>query len=77
MHKFRHSSPADPIADNQGNSHSKHIQKLLSIIDEKEDSMNRQSKRRKTEMTAPEDGYSRSELRSNSEPEIQRVDHIF
>lgn len=77
MRKFHHSTPADPVSDGQGNSHSKRIQKILSIFDEKEDPMKRQSKRRKTEMSVPEDDNASSELRSNAEPEIQRLDHIF
>ncbi|KAL8126956.1 glutamate receptor 3.3-like [Apium graveolens] len=76
MRKFHHSTTADPVSDGQGSSHSKRIQKLLSIIDKK-DPIKRQSKRRKTETPVPEDNNASSELQSNSEPEIQRVDHIF
>ena len=77
MRKFCNSNPADPESESQRDSHSNRIQKLLSIIDEKEDPMKRRSKRRKTEISGPEDEYACSELRNNDEPEMQRLDHIF
>ncbi|KAK1378902.1 hypothetical protein POM88_025646 [Heracleum sosnowskyi] len=72
MRRFRHSAHANSLLDGQGTSRSKRVQKLLSILDEKEDPTKRQNKRRKVEISAPDDNKT-LELRRNVEPEIQNT----
>ncbi|KAK1378879.1 hypothetical protein POM88_025623 [Heracleum sosnowskyi] len=72
MRQFRHSAHADSLLDGQGTSRSKRLQKLLSILDEKEDPTKQQNKRRKVEISAPDDNKT-LELRRNVEPEIQNT----
>ncbi|KAL1810934.1 hypothetical protein ACET3Z_020999 [Daucus carota] len=50
IRQFRVSSHADSVSDGQSTSRSTRLQKLLSIMDEKEDPARRQSKRRKVEI---------------------------
>lgn len=76
LRQFRHSAHADSVSDGQGTSRSKRLQKLLSIMDEKEDPTTRQNKRRKVEISAPDDNKT-LELRKNAEPEIQILGHIL
>lgn len=56
IRQFRHSARADSISDGgQGSVRSRRLQKLLSLIDEKEDLWKRPNKRRKVEILIPED----------------------
>lgn len=55
IRQFRHAAHADSISDGQGSVRSRRLQKLLSLIDEKEDLSKRPNKRRKVEILAPED----------------------
>ncbi|XP_074357270.1 glutamate receptor 3.3 [Apium graveolens] len=76
IRQFRHSALTDSVSGGQGTSRSKRLQKLLSIMDEKEDPTKRQNKRRKVEISGPGDNKT-IELRRNPEPEIQILGRIL
>ncbi|CAL5416270.1 unnamed protein product [Camellia sinensis] len=54
MRKFYRAAHAEPVSNGAGSSRSKSIQRLLSLIDEKQDQSKRDKKRRKMEISSPE-----------------------